>query len=358
MSKSHDPLFTEEKRKHPALGLLLLLVLVILSTVIVLNTINNSRVNLLKETVTVSNLPSALEGFRILHISDLHGLYFGPHQEQLKAALNSARYDIVCVTGDITGENGDVGAFLEMLKLFGDKPVYFVTGDEDPAPFLTAPHGSGSAKADYILRAEAAGAVYLDAPVKIARGKATLWLAPEWMYTLDFAASETAYRTRQAELEAQPPSEERDAALTAVNYQINQLIRIRQARRETLETDVHVALTHHPLQLDALQSLQEWTDTDNDSYIRTISLVLAGHYVGGQWRLPGVGAVRAPESAGMENNGWFPEDRKIMGLPSFMGIPQYISPGLGVSAAIGLPPIRLFNTPAVTVLTLTSRLTK
>ena len=41
-----------------------------------------------------------------------------------------------------------------------------------------------------------------------------------------------------------------------------------------------------------------------------------------------------------------------------MGIPQYISPGLGTSAAIDLPPIRIFNTPAVTILTLTGRLTK
>ena len=47
-----------------------------------------------------------------------------------------------------------------------------------------------------------------------------------------------------------------------------------------------------------------------------------------------------------------------MGLANMMGIPQYISPGLGTSAAIDLPPIRIFNTPAVTILTLTGRLTK
>ncbi|MBR0408531.1 MAG: metallophosphoesterase [Clostridia bacterium] len=357
MSKSHDPLFAEERRKHPWIGFLLLLIVFIAATMAVVNGINNSRINLLRETVTVPSLPSSLESFRILHISDLHGLYFGQHQEQLKAALGSARYDIVCVTGDITGPDGDMGAFVEMMKLFKDKPVYFIPGDEDPAPILATPHGTLNAKADYILEAERTGAVYLDAPVKITRGKNALWLAPEWIYAIDYEASDTAYHKRLAELQAEEPSPEREAALLAVNYQINQLIRIRQARRETLETDVHVALTHHPLQTEALQALQEWTATDNDSYIRSISLVLAGHYVGGQWRVPGVGAVRAPLSAGTGNNGWFPDDKQIMGLSNMMGIPQYISPGLGTSAAIDLPPIRVFNTPAVTILTLTGRLT-
>ena len=358
MSKSHDPLFAEERRKHPFIGFLLLLILLFAATLTVVNTINNSRINLLREKVTVANLPSSLENFRILHISDLHGLYFGQHQEQLQAALGDARYDIVCVTGDITGPNGDISAFLEMLKLFKGKPVYFIAGDEDPSPLLAVPHGSTDARAAYILQAEKAGAVYLDAPVRIARGKATLWLEPEWIYTLDYDAAEAAYYKRLNELTAQKPSAERDAALTAVNYQINQLIRIRQARRETLEEDIHVALTHYPLQAAALQSLRDWTASENDSHIRAISLVLAGHYVGGQWRIPGVGAVRAPLSDGGENNGWFPDDRQIMGLSSSMGIPQYISPGLGTSGAISLPPIRIFNTPAVTILTLTGRLTK
>ena len=73
--------------------------------------------------------------------------------------------------------------------------------------------------------------------------------------------------------------------------------------------------------------------------------------------MPGIGAVKAPSSAGLGNNGWFPDDQKIVGLNTFMGVSQYISPGLGVSRAVGLPGIRLFNTPAVTILTLTSKLT-
>ncbi len=353
MGRSHDPLFDEGRRKHPIIGFFILLLALVIATVAVLNTISNSRVSLLKQSVTVPNLPPSLENFRILHVSDLHGLYFGPHQEQVQAAIASAQYDIVCVTGDITGKDGDIGAFLELLKLFGGKPVYFIPGDEDPAALISAPHGSESPLADYIRAAQSQGAVYLDAPVRIDRGKATIWLCPAWVYTLNYDGALSAYQTRLSELQAVEPSPERDAALAAVEYQLDQLDRIRQAWRETLEDHVHISLTHVPLQDGVLQALREWTASDNDAHIRSVSLLLAGHTVAGQWRLPGIGAVRAPDDGGA----WFPEDQKVTGLSTTHGISQYISPGLGTSAAIGLPGIRLFNTPSVTVITLTGKLT-
>ncbi len=356
MGRSHDPLFEEGRRKHPIAGFLFLLLILIIATVAVLNTISNSRVSLLKQSVTVPSLPPALEKFRILHISDLHGLYFGPHQEQMQAAIVSAQYDIVCVTGDITGRDGDISAFLELLKLFGGKPVYFIPGDEDPAALVTAPHGGGSPLADYIRTAQGHGAVYLDGPVRIDRGKSALWLCPAWVYTLNYDGALSAYQARQTELWNTEASPERDAALAAVEYQLDQLDRIRQAWRETLEGHVHIGVTHVPLQDSALEALREWTASDNGAHIRSISLVLAGHNVAGQWRLPGIGAVRAPDD-GEDGGSWFPEDRKTTGLSTTHGITQYISPGLGTSAAIGLYPIRLFNTPSVTVITLTGKLT-
>ena len=355
MGRSRDPLFDEGRRKHPFIGFIILLLSVIVVTVAVLNVISNSRVSLAKQSVTVSNLPGGFENFRILHISDLHGLYFGPHQEQVQAAIASAQYDIVCVTGDITGKDGDMGAFSELLRLFGNKPVYFIPGDEDPAALITAPHAGNSPLADYIQEAQSQGAIYLDAPVRIDRGKGTLWLCPAWVYTLNYDGALSAYQTRLSQVEEMEASPERDAALAAVQYQLDQLDRIRQAWRETLESHVHVGMTHVPLDDTVLSALRDWTATDNDSHIVSIALVLAGHTVAGQWRMPGVGAVRAPGSS--EVGAWFPQDQKVTGLSTTHGISQYISPGLGTSAAIGLPPIRLFNTPTITVITLTSKLT-
>lgn len=352
-----DPLFSDdERRRHPALTLALLLLVTVLALALVLNHINNSRVSLLSESVTVPSLPASLENYRILHISDLHGLYFGADQQRLRDTIASARYNIVCITGDVTGKNGGYDAFLSLIDLFDTEktPVYFIPGDEDPSALIS---GEGGPLADYVRAAEDHGAHFLDSPVRIVSGKVSLWLSPEWAYTLDVTGLEEQYQEALDEVKKLPASPQKEQSAAYWEYQLDRLGRLRSARREMLEGDVHVALTHHPLQLSALQTLQEWTSTDNDSYVRTVSLVLAGHYVGGQWRLPGLGAVRVPESAETGSGGWFPEDKKVVGLASFLGIPQYISPGLGTSAAIGLPPFRLFNTPAVTVLTLTSRLT-
>ena len=78
--------------------------------------------------------------------------------------------------------------------------------------------------------------------------------------------------------------------------------------------------------------------------------MLAGHYCGGQWRLPGKGAIYVPEY------GWFPEDRLIQGLDYLSGLPQYISPGLGASDYYPWQRGRVFNSPVVTLITLTARI--
>ena len=231
MKRTVDPLFAPTKKRHPAAGLLILFVIVVFAVTLVLNHINNSRVNLLTERVTVPGLPASLENYRILHISDLHGLYFGAGQERLALALKNARYNAVCVTGDITGPDGDIGAFLALLDLFqGKAPVYFITGDEDP-PAITASGEGGGGKADYIRAAESHGGIYLDAPVKLRDGKNSLWLAPDWAYTLDFQASDAAYQAQREKWLAEPESQERTLRLAAVAYQMDQLARIRQARR-------------------------------------------------------------------------------------------------------------------------------
>lgn len=357
MRKYRDPLFAVDRKRHTTPVFILLVTLVLLATTLVVNHINNSRVSLATQSVTVPALSSDMNNFRILHISDLHGQYFGAHQERLQLAIREAHYDIVVISGDVTGRNGDYEAFLALIDLFqGKAPVYFIPGDEDPAPILSTPHEGDSAKAEYIRAAEAHGAIYLDAPQQLSFSRNAIWIWPERLYTLDLDSSEASVATRQEELKKMPESKERSAMLQAAKYQQDQLARIRAARRITKANDIHIAVTHHPLSLDAVTTLREWTDSENAAYVSSVSLVLSGHYNGGQWRLPFLGAVKVPASAG-KGSGWFPGDMGVVGLSSYLGIPQYISPGLGASSAVGLPAFRLFNTPQVTVITLTTRMT-
>jgi hypothetical protein len=83
--------------------------------------------------------------------------------------------------------------------------------------------------------------------------------------------------------------------------------------------------------------------------MRYTGLILAGHYNGGQWRLPLVGPVYVPEL------GWFPEDNQVQGLSYLEGIPQYVSPGLGSDPHYEYQPGRVFNPPVMTRIVLTRR---
>ena len=118
---------------------------------------------------------------------------------------------------------------------------------------------------------------------------------------------------------------------------------------EFLSTDIQVVLTHTPLSEDYVADVVSWTGKEDLFSLRYASLILAGHYNGGQWRIPFVGAVYVPEL------GWFPEDGKVQGLGYVEGIPQHISPGMGSDPHYEHQPGRIFNSPVMTKITLTRR---
>ncbi len=330
-----------------------LLLCCILGVTIALNMINNGRIKLIQQDVTIPSLSADLEKFRILHISDLHGLEFGANQSTLQTVLKDAKYNAVCITGDVCASDGSYDAFIKLIDLFeGKVPVYFVAGDEDPQPVSAE---NASVKADYVLAAEARGAIYLDAPMPIQIGKSTLWFCPESVYGLDIPASREAYLGRRAALVAgmNAANPALSSQLQMIDYRLETLDRIESGMNAMRGGDVQIALTHHPLTNDTINTLQQWSGDSRENFLHGVSLVLAGHYNAGQLRLPGLGALKAPASAGFPGNGWLPGDRGVVGLATVQGVTQYISPGLGASN-VYLLPIRLFNTPAVSILTLTA----
>lgn len=92
-----------------------------------------------------------------------------------------------------------------------------------------------------------------------------------------------------------------------------------------------------PLDDEYVSTMLQWTTKEDVFSFHRVSLILAGHYCAGQWRIPQVGALYCPAF------GWFPEDSLIVGLNYLSGIPQYISPGLGASPYYSLQPGRLFQ---------------
>jgi predicted MPP superfamily phosphohydrolase len=80
------------------------------------------------------DLPAALLGFRILHLSDLH-LGAGPSVEDLRRLLDGLRGkppDLIALTGDVADNVGELEAALQLLTEFSPRAgVYAALGNHE-----------------------------------------------------------------------------------------------------------------------------------------------------------------------------------------------------------------------------------
>ena len=345
------------KRPHRFLRTMLLLIPLLVLTFVITNLAVSRQVRLEEVRLTVLNLPLELEEYSILHISDLHGARYGEKQKAIKTALGNTRYSCVVMTGDMLGEDADVEPLLELVALIpSDTPKYLIPGDMDGLFIDSDAHGSLSPYADWADKLQAAGVTLLDRPVSETRGKGkrgegTIWFIPEDVYMLDLDVTESTYNKQLASMNERAASLSADdaARIRAREYELERIEAIRAAKAEIKPEDIQVVLTHTPLTEEYIKNLTSWTDKENPFSIRYASLILAGHYNGGQWRIPGVGPIYVPEL------GWFPKDSEVRGLSYPAGIPQYISPGLGSDPHYEKQPGRVYNSPVITKIILTRK---
>lgn len=350
--RKNQYIFAGEQPRSPgkrfALGVLSVLVVAVLAVVISNFTLNN-QVNLNRVSITVQNLPEDLENWSILHISDLHGQEIGSSQSAIRKALSGVSYSSVVFTGDMIGPDGDVQPLLDVVALLAaDKPKFLIPGDEDPSIYVSTAHDSLSVYAPWAQAVMDAGVTILDEPVSVLRGKSTIWFVPEYLYSLDLDGMAAAYQKQLDDLNALGSlTPDESARKRLAEHHLARVERIRLAMDTMTEKDIQVALTHAPLTRDYVYTMMQWVDKAEVVSLRNVAVVLAGHYTGGQWRLPWGGALYVPDY------GWFPADSLIMGKDYINGIPQYITSGLAASGAYPWQPFRLFNQPEIAYVTLT-----
>ena len=315
-----------------------------------------------EQEVTMVGLPEELEGYRILLLSDLNGRRFGDEQATILREIGTLDYDAVFIVGDMVGRGGDPEPFYELLEgLPSSRPVYFIAGDSDPQPVLdTTRDITGTVEqmvlADWILGAIERGATYVDAPVELEVGNASIWISPADMLNLN--ASELADTCEEQMLQEQEGTvlglQSDHDTLPSTTYRYERAQRLLQAVNSMTATDVHISLAHEPPS-DEFLSASATHASSGEKYLTQPSLVLAGHYCGGVWRLPGLGAFYIPSSTA-DRHGWFPAQEDVQGLSSAGGTQMYITAGLSTTGSAPLMFFRFLDRPQISIIELTATL--
>lgn len=238
--------------------------------------------------ITDKKIPAAFNGFRIVHISDLHNTLFGDGNKKLIDKIRANEPDIIAVTGDIIdSRRTDTAVALDFVeKALEIAPVYYVTGNHE----FRTPEGKRLVKVMKSLGV----AVLENKSLSLERGKDKISL-----YGIDDPYFYGGYMS------------EEEAPVVA------------DALEKLKKTDgFSLLLSHRPEFFDLYREYG-------------FSLVLSGHAHGGQFRLPFVGGFIAP------GQGLFPEYDS--GLYEKEGTKMVVSRGLGNS----IIPLRLFNRPEI-----------
>ena len=256
----------------------------------------NTALEVNEYEIVSDRIPEAFSGFRIAQVSDLHNAEFGEGNEKLIELLSQTNPDMIVITGDlIDSRHTDIEIALEFarqaIKL---APVYYVSGNHEARVHEYEDLKMGLAEAGVI--------VLEDQKVQITReGESiTLMGIDDPSFQEDYLFGDAVSVTSSALSELQNESD-----------------------RYT------VLLAHRP------ELFETYVDAGVD-------LVFSGHAHGGQFRLPFVGGLVAP------NQGFFPE--YDAGLFSEGSTTMIVSRGVGNS----IIPIRFNNRPEIVVAELKS----
>ena len=256
----------------------------------------NTALEINEYTIMSDKLPEALLRFRIAQVSDLHNAEFGEGNKKLIELLSQTDPGIIVITGDlIDSRHTDIEIALNFVRqAIKIAPVYYVTGNHEARVREYTELKTGLADAGVI--------VLENQQVQITREGESITLIgiDDPSFQEDYLFGDAASVSASALSELQNESD---------SYTI--------------------LLAHRP----------ELFDTYVDA---GVNLVFSGHAHGGQFRLPFIGGLVAP------NQGFFPEyDAGLF----FEGVTTMIvSRGVGNS----IIPLRFNNRPEIVVAELKS----
>ena len=80
----------------------------------------------------LTGLPGEFDGYRIVHLSDLHGHEYGEGSADLLALVREQRPDLIVITGDLIDQEGQLQMIPALARgLAAVAPTYYVTGNHE-----------------------------------------------------------------------------------------------------------------------------------------------------------------------------------------------------------------------------------
>ncbi|MEK3882990.1 metallophosphoesterase [Paenibacillus sp. PL2-23] len=256
----------------------------------------NNWIGVTTYKIASPKLPNGAEGYRIVQLSDLHSKEFGRDQRPLLRKVEKLAPDLIVVTGDLTDSSHfDAEASLGMMKGAAEiAPVYYVSGNHE---FATM----GYPELEERLRGIEGIHILQNEHVILPVGEGAIRLV----------GVDDPIFNRVEDSDVDKITAHLEEALAGIEH----------SEAFTL------LLSHRP------ELFQVYADYSMD-------LSLSGHAHGGQFRVPFVGGVYAPEQ------GFWPEYSE--GLHQLGSSQLIISRGLGNSTF----PQRIFNRPEIVLVEL------
>lgn len=276
------------------------IVLLIVIALLLFCSYQNRHLETMYYTYKAEHLDAEFDGYRIVQISDLHNAKFGKDNQKLVDRIRECEPDMIVLTGDLVDSNHTnvdraVQFVDEIVKIC---PVYYVTGNHE--------YWLEASEYEKLMDGVASAGVIIldDQVVEISRGDAKFRLVGLDDRSLSDGTLEALFSDESIGHDQAGQKEE-----TADN-------------ENSEKKEFTVVLAHEP------QYLARYASAGVD-------LVLSGHAHGGQFRLPFVGGIVAPDQ------GFFPE--YTAGEYYMDSTEMIVSRGLGNSVI----PVRLFNYPEI-----------
>ena len=267
----------------------------------------NSTIKVTKYDVKNSKIPKSFNDFKIVQLSDIHNDYYGDKLTDLIDKVKKEEPNIIVITGDLVdAQRYNVENTLNFIDAIKDiAPIYFIYGNHDICI------EGDSYYTRMVEDLENRGVIFLNIKEdKITIGDDSINIIGIQDPSVVYAIEKFAYLETSEEI-----------TRGMIQEFLNEV---------DTENNFTIMLAHRPEYFEVYANYN-------------IDLVLTGHAHGGQFRIPFIGGLYAP------NQGLFP--KYTSGVHSSNNTEMIISRGLGNSRF----PIRVFNTPEIVSITLKSK---